>query len=106
MSDRVSPNLLEEIDRLVTEYFTAAGSVEGQTIHSDDINVEEILKHGAFPPSDPRSASAAELLEIAVKLTAKGGNTRLTDVLDAYRTLHGRERAATLNARWQYLAEQ
>jgi len=103
---RVSPDLLEEIDRLIVEYVAGTESVEPQIIRIEDIKVEEFLEQGAYPPSDPRSAPAAELMNIALQLRAEGGNTRLTEVRDVYRTAHGPERAATLNARWQYLAEQ
>ncbi|UVI38807.1 hypothetical protein [Qipengyuania spongiae] len=106
MTDQVNSDLVDEIESLVSDYLAADKCAPHETIHSNDVDVEEILRHGAYPASDPRSEPAAALMRLADRLKADGGNARLNDVLDAYRAEYGSERAATLNARWQYLAEQ
>ena len=106
MTDRISRNLFDEIDGLVMAYLAAARTAQRETILSDQVDTGEMLKHGAYPPSDPRSEPAAALMQLAGRLRANGDITRLKDVLDAYRAEFGPKRAATLNARWQYLAEQ
>ncbi len=105
MESRWHPGRLEEIDQLISDYLDAAASMESETTIGGTLSVEELLEHGAYPPSDPRSRSGAALLAIAGTLQDEGGNVRLADVLEAYRRKYGAKRAAILNARWQYLAE-
>lgn len=106
MTDRVSSNLLDEIDDLISDYLVAHRLTQRETTISHMVDVAEILEHGAYPASDPRSEPALALMQLAGRLKADGGNARLKEVLDAYRTEYGSARAATLNGRWQYLAEQ
>lgn len=106
MQSHQHSELIEEIDRLISAYLDARDKVEPRMVDVTQIDADEFLEHGAYPPSDPRSESAAALMEIAGRLNTDGGNARLKAVLDAYRSRYGAKRAATLNARWQYLAEQ
>ena len=99
-------NHLEEIDEFVSHYLDAATAVKPEILMGGQVDVEEMLKYGGFPPSDPRSRSGAALLAIARKLKDQGGTAQLAQVLDNYRHKYGANRAATLNARWHYLTEQ
>ncbi len=106
MDSKRLQSLLEEIDQLLSEYLDAAIAVEPKIIMGEQVDLEEMLEHGVFPPSDPRSRSGKGLLVIARKLMAEGGTAQLAHVLGEYGQKYGAKRAAKLNARWQYLAEQ
>jgi len=91
----------------MTDYLEAAACMQTPPISVGfSIDINDLPKHGAFPPTDPRSRSGAALLSIARKLKDEGGSACLAEVLDAYRGKYGDKRAATLNVRWHHLAEQ
>lgn len=48
-------NHLEEIDEFVSHYLDAATAVKPEILMGGQVDVEEMLKYGGFPPSDPRS---------------------------------------------------
>ena len=99
--------MLDEIDGLITKYAAAPKDTERRLfIGPQSGEVDDFIKHGAFPASDIRSAPAKELLAIAMKLKDEGGNERLAFVLESYRQKYGTKRASTLNTPWHYLAEQ
>jgi hypothetical protein len=99
-------SLLQEIDKLVSQYLYTATAVELKVMMSGQVDVEELLEHGGFPPSDPRSRPGSALLAIASKLKDEGGTAQLAHVLQEYGQKYGASRAAMLNVRWHYLAEQ
>lgn len=105
MDNRLLDDRLDRIDQLITDYLAADATIEPKVLFPEDVDIEEMLEHGAFPPSDPRSPSGKALLSMARKLQEEGGKPLLADVLDAYREKFGAKRAATLNVRWHYLAE-
>lgn len=106
MDSRLLDDRLHRIDQLVSDYLAAEAPDAPRVLFLADVDVEGMLKHGAFPPSDPRSPSGKALLQIANKLQDEGGPALLANVLDAYREKFGAKRAAVLNARWHYLAER
>ncbi len=105
MEREYDPDLLANIDRLITDYLEAGKADEPFIIMGDQVDLEEMLEHGAYEHSDPRSAPSRALLTIAHELTAQDGATGLSQVLSAYRLAYGAKRAAILNVRWHYLAE-
>lgn len=101
MDDRLLDDRLDRIDQLISDYLAAQATVKPKILFPADADIEDMLEHGAFPPSDPRSPSGKALL----LMQEEGGNALLADVLDAYREKYRAKRASTLNVRWQYLAE-
>lgn len=78
-------SISEEMDQLVSQYLDAATAVEPKIMMGGQVDMEEMLEHGGFPPSDPRSRPGSALLAIASKLKDEGGTAQLAHVLHEYR---------------------
>ena len=98
-------NLVAYIDQLLSEYIKKRSeAATGKVVLGSDIDIEDIITRGAFPPDDPTTPSARSLFSIGETLGRVGGDALMHQVYDAYEAKHGAEKANSLSARWDHAA--
>lgn len=105
MTDDDLNNLVAHIDQLLSEYIEKRSeAATGRVVRGSDIDIEDIIKHGAFSPDDPTTPSARSLLSIGETLGRVGGEALMRQVYDAYEAKYGAKKANSLSARWDHAA--
>ena len=96
--------LLNNIDMLVTQSLAKRSGKRSRIALPDDVDIENILESGVYPPDDPTSAPRRTLLAIGETLGLVGGSELMHQVHNAYEAQYGIRRAAILSVRWDTAA--
>ncbi|GEM_PF-2459836 len=97
--------LIDNIDRLLSEYLALRSASRENGPASIEGSVESILRDGLYPPDEPSSISRRALLAIGETLGLVGGMDLMLQVHTAYEKKFGIQKANSLSARWDSAAE-